>query len=143
MERGIAAASQKIRGRFMKKATNKKKARKPAKKKNNYMFNGLIEGLKQAAAHATGEIKLDSYFVPNPVDVKAIRAKLRLSQSEFSERYGFPIRTLQDWELGRNQPPGPVRCYLLVIEREPKKVEKILREAEDGPKHRPVERGAA
>jgi len=100
----------------MKKATNKKKARKPAKKKNNYMFNGLIEGLKQAAAHATGEIKLDSYFVPNPVDVKAIRAKLRLSQSEFSERYGFPIRTLQDWELGRNQPPGPVRCYLLVSE---------------------------
>jgi putative transcriptional regulator len=126
----------------MKKVTNKKKARKPAKK-NNYLFNGIMEGLKEVLAHKRGKIKLSSYFVPNPVDVKAIRAKLRLSQLEFSERYGFPIRTLQDWELGRNQPPGPVRCYLLVIEQEPKKVEKILREAEDGPKHRPMERGAA
>ena len=127
----------------MKKVTNKKKARKPAKKNKDYVFNGILAGLKEVLAHKRGEIKLNSYFVPNPVDVKAIRGKLRLSQSEFSERYGFPIRTLQDWELGRNQPSGPVRCYLLVIEQEPKKVEKILREAEDGAKHRPVERGAA
>lgn len=123
------------------KVTKKKATRKPAK--NNEVFNGILAGLKEVLAHHRGEIKLNSYFVPNPVDVKAIRGKLRLSQSEFCERYGFPIRTLQDWELGRNQPSGPICCYLLVIEQEPKKVEKILRDIEDATKHRPIDRGAA
>jgi len=123
----------------MKMATGKNKA--PRKKKNNRVFNGILAGLKEVAAHKRGETKLNSYFIPSSVNVKAIRNKLGASQSEFARRYGFPIRTLQDWELGRNQPPGPVRCYLLVIEQEPKRVESILREAEDG--SRPMARGAA
>ena len=31
------------------------------------------------------------------VNVKAIRARLRLSQAQFAEHYGFKVRTLQDW----------------------------------------------
>jgi putative transcriptional regulator len=121
----------------MKKATDKKKTPRRDKR----VFNGILAGLKEVAAHKRGEIKLNSYLVPSPVDVKAIRNKVGLSQSEFSARYGFPIRTLQDWELGRNQPPSPVRCYLLVIEQEPRRVEEILRAGGDGP--RPMARGAA
>jgi len=60
------------------------------------------------------------------VDLKAIRAKLMLSQSEFAQRYAFPIRTLQDWELGRSQPPIQVRAYLTVIERESAAVDRAL-----------------
>jgi putative transcriptional regulator len=113
----------------MKKATDKKKT----PRRDNRVFNGILAGLKEVAAHKRGEIKLNSYLAPSPVNVKAIRNKVGLSQSEFSARYGFPIRTLQDWELGRNQPPSPVRCYLLVIEQEPRRVEEILRDAGDGP----------
>ena len=84
----------------MKKATDKRKTPRRDKR----VFNGILAGLKEVAAHKRGEIKLNSYLVPSLVDVKAIRNKVGLSQSEFSARYGFPIRTLQDWELGRNQP---------------------------------------
>jgi putative transcriptional regulator len=84
--------------------------------------------LKEAAAHVRGEISLRAYeyHVPGPVDVKAIRAKSGLSQSQFARRFGFSIRTLQDWELSRSQPPSAVRAYLTVIRRFPETVEKAL-----------------
>jgi putative transcriptional regulator len=88
----------------------------------------VIAGLKEAVAHARGEIKLPmrAYEVPGQVDVKAIRAKLGLSQAEFSGRYGFSVRTLQDWELGRSKPPSAALAYLIVIDRYPDTVEKAL-----------------
>ena len=109
----------------MKKVTTKKAARKP----NNRVFNGILAGLKEVVAHKRGEITLPSRYVDvaPQVDVKAIRTKLKLSQSEFADRFYFPIRTLQDWELGRNQPLSPIRAYLVCISRNPKMVEKALR----------------
>ena len=78
-----------------------------------------------------GEISLPAryYNVSGLVDVKRIRAKSGLSQSEFARRYGFSVRTLQDWELGRTQPPSAVRAYLTVIHRFPGTVEKALKGA--------------
>ena len=88
----------------------------------------VVEGLKEVAAHMRGEINLPTreYEVPGPVDVKAIRRKLGLSQSAFSRRYGFSVRTLQDWEVGRSKPPSAARAYLVVIERCPETVERAL-----------------
>jgi putative transcriptional regulator len=113
----------------MQTKVTKKKGRKPAKKNKNYVFNGILVGLKEVLAHKRGEITLPSRYVDVPprVDVKAIRTRLKMSQSEFAERFYFPIRTLQDWELGRNQPYSPIRAYLLVIATNPKMVEKVLR----------------
>lgn len=34
-------------------------------------------------------------------DVKAIRERLGLSQSQFAERFDFSVRTVQEWEQGR------------------------------------------
>jgi putative transcriptional regulator len=87
---------------------------------------GVIEGLKEAIAHVRGEITLPSYRYPDRVDVKAIRAKSGLSQTGFAERYGFNLRTLQDWERSRVQPPSAVRAYLAVISRFPETVERAL-----------------
>ena len=86
----------------------------------------MIAGLKEAIAHARGEIDLPAYRYPGHVDVKTIRAKSGLSQSEFAQRYGFNVRTLQDWERSRVQPPSAVRAYLAVIDRFPETVEKAL-----------------
>jgi putative transcriptional regulator len=99
--------------------------------KANRVSRGVLAGLKEAVAHAKGEISLPSrrYNVPPPVDVKTIRAKSELSQSEFARRYGFSVRTLQDWELGRTQPPSAVRAYLIVIDRFPDTVERALKGA--------------
>jgi putative transcriptional regulator len=111
-----------------KKTDAAKAARKPTV---NRVSRGVIAGLKQAVAHARGEISLPAryYDVPGPVDVKAIRAKSALSQSEFAGRYGFNVRTLQEWELGRTEPPSAVRAYLTVIDRFPETVERALKGA--------------
>jgi putative transcriptional regulator len=61
-----------------------------------------------------------------PAEVKAIRHRRGLSQPAFAARYGLNLRTLQDWEQGRAQPDGPARAYLLVIDREPRAVERAL-----------------
>ncbi len=61
-----------------------------------------------------------------PAEVRAIRHRRGLSQAVFAARYGLNLRTVQDWEQGRAQPDGPARAYLLVIDREPRAVERAL-----------------
>ncbi len=64
--------------------------------------------------------------VPARLSVKRIRSKTGLSQAEFSRRFGFNVRTLQDWELGRSKPDAAVRAYLKVIDKTPEAVEHAL-----------------
>lgn len=65
--------------------------------------------------------------VPAHVDVKAVRTKLGMTQQTFAARFGFSINTLRHWEQGKREPEGPMRAYLLVIERAPRTVERALR----------------
>ena len=39
------------------------------------------------------------------VDIKELRVCEGLSQREFAEKYSIPVRTLQEWEQRRSQPP--------------------------------------
>ena len=61
-----------------------------------------------------------------PDEVKAIRYKLRQSQSEFATMIGVSIATLQGWEEGRHRPDGPAQALLRVAARNPKIVAKAL-----------------
>src|ERR1039458_7011299 len=90
----------------------------------------VVTGLKEAISHVRGEIALPAreYEVPGPVDVRTIRARSGLSQSEFAREYGFSVRTLQEWESGGSQPPSAVRAYLTVIDRNPKAVRAALQD---------------
>ena len=90
---------------------------------------GIIRGLEQALAFAEGTADMSLYrvHIPPEIDVKAIRSRLGLTQQEFADRFGFNINTLRHWEQGRRVPEGPTRAYLLVIDREPKAVQKALR----------------
>lgn len=65
--------------------------------------------------------------IPQEIDVKAIRAKLGMTQHEFASRFGFSVRTLQHWEQKHRAPEGPTRAYLLVIDRDPDAVQRALR----------------
>jgi putative transcriptional regulator len=65
---------------------------------------------------------------PGDVDVKAIRTRLGLSQAAFAARYGFRVRTVQEWEQRRRRPEGPARILLKIIERAPRAVERALAE---------------
>ena len=44
--------------------------------------------------------------------IKAAREILAVSQSEAAAQWGVNVRTLQDWELGRNEPRGFARTQL-------------------------------
>src|SRR6266852_707225 len=91
----------------------------------------IIAGLREAVAHHRGELELrtTTITVPASVDVKAVREKLGLSQSQFAAQYGFNPRTIQEWEQGRAKPDSPVRAYLAVIASNPQAVEQALRES--------------
>ena len=45
-------------------------------------------------------------------DVRMIRSQTGLTQQQFAEKYGIPIRTLQNWECGHRQPPEYVSDLL-------------------------------
>ena len=93
--------------------------------------DSIRRGLEEALAYAEGSADVSHYgvHIPEDIDVKAIRAKLEMTQEEFAGRFGFSINTLRHWEQGRRVPEGPTRAYLLVIARNPKAVQKALRAA--------------
>jgi putative transcriptional regulator len=69
-----------------------------------------------------GPFKVYNSPVPN---VRAIRKKLGLSQSEFSRDFHVSDRTVQEWEQGRSQPDQPARVLLEVIARFPDVVRQV------------------
>ncbi len=78
----------------------------------------LIEDMKTVVAHHYGEVELEQVW-PKPIDVKAIRKSVKMSQAEFARAYGISKRSLQEWEQGVRQPDSTARAYLTVIAREP------------------------
>jgi putative transcriptional regulator len=63
---------------------------------------------------------------PRLPEVRAIRRKLGLSQKGFAKRFGFSVRTVQEWEQGRAIPDRAARILLRVIEKSPKVVERAV-----------------
>ena len=47
----------------------------------------------------------------HPPLAKRVRRSTGLSQEAFAERFGIPLRTLQDWEQGRREPGAAVASY--------------------------------
>lgn len=91
----------------------------------------MIQGAKEAVAYAQGDKSMGTehrirVYYP---DVKAIRAREGLTQAAFAQKYGFSVGALRDWEQGRKWPTGAARCFLLVLEKEPEVVARVLETA--------------
>ena len=88
----------------------------------------LIQAAHEAIAIARGEADPATYrlHVPPEVDVKKIRRKQRLTQTEFASRYGLNVARVRDWEQHRSHPDAAARAYLTVIAREPEAVKRAL-----------------
>lgn len=92
----------------------------------------LIQGALEALDYAKGQTKgakKHKIAVPAEVDVVAIRENLRMSRQQFSDEFGFSIRTLEKWERGERLPESPARAYLTVIAQNPKAVIEALKKA--------------
>ena len=92
------------------------------------MGSRMIQSTREALAYAEGSAR-DGFVVYKPVDVKALRARLGLSQVEFAGRFGLAVGTVRDWEQGRGQPDRPAQTLLRVIEREPEAVQRAMEDA--------------
>lgn len=89
----------------------------------------LIASLREAIAWSRGEnipVRVTKVHVPK-VDVRRVRQKLRLSQTQFAARFGFLPASVRNWEQGRTRPDGPARILLAVIAKHPEAVEDALR----------------
>lgn len=82
-------------------------------------FEDIKQGLQEAIAHAKGEGAEVQVHYPRPVDVKALRARVGMTQEQFAARFGFSAATLRHWERGDRTPRGPALVLLNVIERNP------------------------
>ena len=98
--------------------------RKTAAKKTSFGAD-LTEGLKLVQAHQRGKVELEQVW-PRPIDVKAIRKGVKMSQAQFSRTYGISKRALQEWEQGGRQPDSAARAYLTVIAKVPAVVRRAL-----------------
>ena len=81
-------------------------------------FNGIVGGLKDAIAFVQGD-STKGRVAAGP-DVKAIRAKTRLSQTKFAAKLRVPVATLRDWEQHRRSPDAPARTLLGMVDADPK-----------------------
>ena len=65
-------------------------------------------------------------FADPAVFLTEIRARHKLSQREFADRLGFDVRTLQNWEQGRNRPDSAVLALVTLFDRDPEAVDAAL-----------------
>jgi putative transcriptional regulator len=108
-----------------------KRTPKRVSKKRSTAGQHIIEGLEQTIAWSRGEnsaARVTLVHVPD-VDVRKVRAKMGLSQTQFATKFGFPPATLRNWEQGRSRPDAPTRVLLAVIAKHPEAVEDVLRKA--------------
>ncbi len=65
--------------------------------------------------------------------IKTLRRVLKLTQEEFSKRYGIPLGTLRDWEQGAKEPDTTAKSYIRAIMGNPEAVAKAFREIPQAP----------
>ena len=85
-------------------------------------FESIMRGARQALEYAKGSREgfvLHHVKVPKKVNVKAIRARLGMTQHQFATTFGIAERTLKSWESGERQPESYARVLLTVIDRNP------------------------
>lgn len=90
----------------------------------------ILKSARRARAFARGD-DTEGFVVhvPDEVDVRAIRAGLKLTREQFAARFGFAMDAVKDWEQGRRLPERSARILLKVIKHEPTAVERALRVA--------------
>lgn len=89
-------------------------------------FDNLVSSITQAGAIKRGEAEPSRVTEFAPVDVKAVRRRLKMSQAQFARMIGVSVATLQNWEQGRRRPEGPARALLKVAAANPEAVAAAL-----------------
>ncbi len=93
---------------------------------NNDMFNELLASVEEMDAIKSGNLEPERQFKFDEPEVKAIRAKIGLTQNKFASLIGVSQRTLENWEQGRRHPTGPARALLKIVDADPESALRTL-----------------
>ncbi len=86
------------------------------------VFKDLMAGLDEVEEFLAGRTAGYRVHVPEKVDIKKIRGRLKMTQARFSDTFGFSLDAVKHWEGGRRTPESAARAFLTVIDRNPKAV---------------------
>lgn len=90
-------------------------------------FESIKKGLEEALAHAQSEsVDVIIHKPPPLIDVKVVRKKVGMTQTQFATSFGISVDTLRHWERGDRQPEGTALVLLHVASREPQAVLRAL-----------------
>jgi putative transcriptional regulator len=87
----------------------------------------LVESMQEALAHARGKksgARVTRF--DDGVEVKRIRERMGLTQSDFATVLGTSVSGLRKWEQAQRQPQGSARTLLKVMDKEPEAVLRAL-----------------
>ena len=90
------------------------------------MFNELFDSISEAGAIRRGEKEPSRVIEYDDIDVKAIRAATKLSQSKFAALLGVSVKAIQSWEQKARQPLGPARSLLIMFRNDPVQAMELL-----------------
>ncbi len=90
------------------------------------LFEEMAQGTAEARAYMDGERKGYKVTLPESIDVRGIRQRLRLSQGRFADAFGLSVDAVRHWESGRRSPEAAARALLTVIAYDPKLVMEAL-----------------
>ena len=99
-----------------------------AQTKSTKAGRSVVAAAREALAHITGgkvPVRETSVWT---ADVKDIRRGLDMSQQDFADAFGIPLRTVQSWEQGARQPDATARSYLRTIAKFPRQVRSAMRD---------------
>ena len=89
-------------------------------------FDSIQQGLLEAIEFAQGNQTKAIVHDFTPVDVKAIRSDIGMTQTQFASSFGISVGTLRHWERGDRKPRGPALVLLNVVAKEPEAVLRAL-----------------
>jgi len=90
------------------------------------LFADLVESIKEAVEISKGRAEPSRRFYVSHPEVKVIRERIGLTQSEFAGLMQVSIKTLQNWEQGRRNPTGPAAALLKIVAASPEVAIKSL-----------------
>ena len=90
-------------------------------------FDELLKSLDEARDIKAGKRKPSRVITFNPLEIKIIRKRLHVSQTQFAHLIGVSAATLRNWEQGRTYPEGAARALLKIAAHRPKAVLEALR----------------
>ncbi len=92
-------------------------------------FDRLVASLEEVRTHVTsgrfaGRI---TKIAVNAGDIRAVRRRSGMTQTQFAATFGIGLGTLQKWERGERRPSGAAKSLLRVMQTDMESVVKALR----------------